>query len=118
LINYVKGGAVLNAGCADEEVPEDLADCEEPAPETLDAIEADDDAMTLKVTLEEPNADFPSIITHPFFSPVDDDDLATVGKSTGWGTAGLTVGNGPFMLESADAPDADVVLVPNPEWAG
>lgn len=118
LINYVEGGSVLNAGCADDPVPEDLSTCKEPAPETLDAIVADDEAMTLTVTLAEPNADFPSIITHPFFSPVDDEDLATVGRETGWGTAGLTVGNGPFMLESADAPDADVVLVPNPEWKG
>ncbi|HEX2575700.1 MAG TPA: peptide ABC transporter substrate-binding protein [Aquihabitans sp.] len=102
LIGYIEGGAELQEGTVD----------------TLDAIVADDEARTLTVTLAEPNADFPSIVTHPFFSPADTADLEKVGNTTGWGDKGLTVGNGPFMLEEATAPDADVVLVPNPEWAG
>ncbi|MBX3286663.1 MAG: peptide ABC transporter substrate-binding protein [Acidimicrobiales bacterium] len=100
LIGYIKGGADLQAGDVD----------------TLDSIVADDDAMTLTVTLESPNADFPSIVTHPFFSPIDKADAEKIGNKTGWGTAGITVGNGPFKLEKAD--ETEVVLVPNDKWAG
>lgn len=100
LIGYIKGGADLQEGTVD----------------TLDSIVADDEAMTLTVTLESANADFPSIITHPFFSPIDKADAEKIGNVTGWGTAGISVGNGPFMLESAD--ENEVVLVPNEEWAG
>ena len=100
LIGYIKGGADLQEGTVD----------------TLDSIEADDEAMTLTVTLESANADFPSIVTHPFFSPIDKADAEKIGNKTGWGTAGITVGNGPFKLDSAD--ENEVVLVPNEEWAG
>lgn len=100
LINYIKGGEALQAGEVD----------------TLDSIVADDEAMTLVVTLESANADFPSIITHPFFSPVEESDLAKIGNTTGWGTKGLTIGNGPFKLDLAD--EKEVVLVPNDSWAG
>lgn len=100
LIDYVKGGSTLQDGSAT----------------TLDSIEADDDAMTLKVTLESANADFPSIVSHPFFSPANKADLEKVGNTTGWGTKGLTVGNGPFKLDTAN--EQEVVLVPNDKWAG
>ncbi len=100
LVTYIEGGAELQDGSATE----------------LTGVVADDEAMTLTVTLSAPNADFPSIVTHPLFSPVDNADLEKIGNSTGWGTAGLTVGNGPFMLESATP--QEVVLVPNPEWDG
>ncbi|WP_426573108.1 peptide ABC transporter substrate-binding protein [Aquihabitans sp. McL0605] len=100
LIDYVKGGADLQSGKV----------------KTLPAIVADDTGMTLKVTLDKPNADFPSIVSHPFFSPVDKADLAKIGNTTGWGTKGLTVGNGPFKLQTAN--DQEVVLVPNDKWAG
>ena len=100
LVGYVEGGDKLLDGSAD----------------TLSGAVADDDAMTLTVTLASPNADFPSIVSHPFFSPVNKADLEKIGNTTGWGDKGLTVGNGPFMLESAN--DQEVVLVPNPEWSG
>jgi ABC-type oligopeptide transport system substrate-binding subunit len=118
LINNVKGGAAWNSGCLDAEPPEKAEDCKEKVDPSqgLEAIEADDDAMTLKVTLEAPNADFPSIVSHPFFSPVDAKDLEKIGNKTGWGTKGLTIGNGPFKLESANS--KEVVLVPNTKWDG
>jgi ABC-type oligopeptide transport system substrate-binding subunit len=101
LISYIKGGDKLQDGSATN----------------LDeGVVADDANLTLKVTLASPNADFPSIVSHPFFSPVDAADLAKIGNKTGWGTAGLTIGNGPFKLEKAD--DTEVVLVPNDKWAG
>lgn len=100
LITNIKGGAELQDGSADD----------------LPAVVADDDAMTLKVTLASANADFPAIVSHPFFSPANTKDLEKIGETTGWGTKGLTVGNGPFVLDTAN--DKEVVLTPNDKWAG
>lgn len=103
LIDYIKGGDKLQDGSAT----------------TLDdGIIADDAAMTLKVVLSSANADFPSIVSHSFFMPAAKADLEKIGNKTGWGTAGLTIGNGPFKLESSGATTDDVVLVPNDKWAG
>ena len=86
---------------------------------TLDSIVADDDAMTLKVTLEESQADFPAITTFSSFSPISKADYEKIGNTTGWGTAGITIGNGPFKLEKADSPDSgEVVIVRNDKWKG
>ena len=82
----------------------------------LSGVIADDEAGTLSVTLSSPNAEFPAIVTHPIFSPVDTADLQAIGLTTGWGTAGMSIGNGPFMLKSAD--EEQVVLVPSPTWSG
>ena len=100
LITNIEGGADLQDGSATE----------------LPSVVADDDALTLKVTLSAPNADFPSIVSHPFFSPANTEDLEKIGNTTGWGTKGLTVGNGPFVLDTAN--DQEVVLTPNDKWAG
>jgi ABC-type oligopeptide transport system substrate-binding subunit len=86
---------------------------------TLDSIVADDDAMTLKVTLEHPQADFPAITTFSSFSPISKSDYAKIGNKTGWGTEGITIGNGPFKLQKADSPDSgEVVIVRNDKWKG
>lgn len=101
LIEYIEGGSEVLEGTAEE----------------LSGVEADDEAMTLTVTLSAPNADFAAIASFPFFAPVADEDLeAFSDEAPGWGTAGATIGNGPFKLQSAD--DTEVVLVPNPEWQG
>ena len=103
LMAYVKGGADLLDGKVD----------------TLDSIVADDDAMTLEVTLESPLADFPAIVSFSSFSPISDEDIARVGNTTGWGDKGAVIGNGPFKFESAGSPDSgEVVLVRNDDWAG
>lgn len=102
LIDYIKGGDKLQAGKV----------------KTLSSIVANDKDMTLKVTLASPNADFPSIVSHQFFMPISDADMKRVPTSGGWGNKGATIGNGPFMLQSAPAPDQDVTLVPNPKWKG
>ena len=103
LMAYVKGGADLLEGTVD----------------TLDSIVADDDAMTLEVTLESPLADFPAIVSFSSFSPIADEDIARVGNTTGWGDKGAVIGNGPFKFESAGSPDSgEVVLVRNDDWAG
>lgn len=86
---------------------------------TLDSIVADDDAMTLTVTLAAPNADFPAIASFPLFYPISKADHEKIGNTTGWGTKGITIGNGPYKLEAADAPDSgEVVLVRNDKWKG
>lgn len=100
LIGYIDGGDKLLDGSAKE----------------LSGVTADDENLTLTVKLSAPNADFPAIVSHPFFSPADKGDLQKIGNKTGWGTKGLTIGNGPFKLEKAD--EKEVVLVPNDKWAG
>ncbi len=121
LINNIEGGAVLQSGCLDDPAPEGDAKCKKPVTDkTLPAIQANDDAMTLKVKLSAANADFPSIVTHQFFMPISDADMKRVPTSGGWGDKGATVGNGPFMLapDGAPGPDKDVTIVPNPKWKG
>ena len=103
LMAYVKGGADLLEGTVD----------------TLDSIVADDDAMTLEVTLESPLADFPAIVSFSSFSPIADADIEKLGNTTGWGDKGATIGNGPFKFVSATSPDSgEVVLERNDNWAG
>jgi ABC-type oligopeptide transport system substrate-binding subunit len=99
LIEYIKGGADFEAGKV----------------ATLDAIKADDQNMTLTVDLSAPNADFPSIVSMQEWSPIDKTDFDKVQYEVGWGK-GITIGNGPYMIQKAD--DQSVVLVPNPHWSG
>jgi oligopeptide transport system substrate-binding protein len=99
LFNFIEGGAEKLAGDAD----------------SLAGVEANDDDMTLTVTLSEPYANFDAVAGFQTFMPmpsaVDDlDDQAD------W-ESGEMIGNGPFMLESPRT-DREVVLVPNPEWDG
>lgn len=100
LVNSIKGGEALQAGDAT----------------TLEGVKADDAAGTLTIDLASPNAEFASILVHPFFSPAEPSDLAKIGNTTGWGDKGLTIGTGPFKLEKAD--ETEVVLVPNDQWDG
>ncbi len=98
---YIDGGAEVLDGSAEE----------------ISGIEADDEALTLTVTMDAPNADFPSIVVHSTFMPITTQDAEAFSDGPpGWGDAGATIGNGPFMMESAS--EEEVVLVPNPEWAG
>ena len=100
LIDYVKGGAAMQA--------------EGSKVEHLDALVADDAAMTFKVTLESPNADFAAIVSHTFFQPLP--EKLVKDHMDDWGTTAM-VGNGPFKME-APANDQQVVLVRNDKWAG
>lgn len=102
LFSFIEGGQERLDGEADE----------------LAGVEADDDAMTLTVTLSAPYNNFAAVagfkLFHPMPEAVEDlDDQAE------WETMdGGLIGNGPFMLEAAWSPDDDVVIVPNPEWDG
>jgi oligopeptide transport system substrate-binding protein len=101
LINYVKGGSKLQDGTATN---------------LDDAIKADDTAMTLKVTLEAPQADFPSIVSHPFFGPLPEKEVSKLTDQNAWGK-GIMIGNGPFKMDKP-ASEQEVVLVRNDKWAG
>jgi ABC-type transport system substrate-binding protein len=100
-IKYVKGGADLQEGTVDN---------------LDDAIKADDSAMTLTVTLEAPEADFPAIVSHPFFGPLPEKVVSQLSDQTQW-DKGIMIGNGPFKMESPKT-DQEVVLVRNDTWAG
>ena len=99
LFNFIEGGAEKLAGEA----------------ETMSGVVADDDAMTLTVTLSAPYANFDAVAGFQLFFPMPSavDDLA---DQADW-QEGLMIGNGPFMLE-APRTDTEITLVPNPEWAG
>jgi oligopeptide transport system substrate-binding protein len=99
LFNFIEGGEEKLAGDADE----------------LTGVVADDDAMTLEVTLSEPYANFPYIAGFQIFMPMPE-AVDELDDQSQW-DRGMMVGNGPFMLE-AERTDEEIVLVPNPEWDG
>ncbi len=106
LIDYVKGGADLQDGKVS----------------TLPAIVADDNAMTLTVTLDHPESDFAEIVTHQFFFPLPERVLRAYGAkhhgdTSNWSRDEVMIGNGPFKL-AAIPNDQQVVLVRNPNWSG
>jgi ABC-type transport system substrate-binding protein len=83
--------------------------------ETLAGVEADDENMTLTVTLSAPYSNFDAVAGFQLFFPMPSavDDLA---DQTEWEN-GLMIGNGPYMLEKPRT-DQEIVLVRNPEWGG
>ena len=99
LFTFIEGGAEKLDGEAD----------------TISGVEADDDAMTLTVTLSAPYANFPAVAGFQTFMPMpkEVDDLD---DPNDW-ERGVMIGNGPFMMEEP-ANDREIVLVPNPEWDG
>ena len=95
---------------------EDYNNGKAPFPST--SVVANDLALTLTVKMVDPTADWPSIVGHSVFSPVPTSMAAASGKVEEDGTK--LVGNGPFMLASAITKRAggEVVLIPNPFFAG
>ena len=101
LINFIKGGADLQAGKVTN----------------LDSsITADDTAMTLKVTLEQPFADFPAVVTHTFWMPLPEKEVSKLTDQTQW-DKGLMIGNGPFMQDKPKSA-TEISMVRNDKWAG
>ena len=82
------------------------------------SVVADDKAMTLTVKMENPTADWPSIVGHSVFSPIPTSMVGASDKVEEDGTK--LVGNGPFMLDKAITKRAggEVVIVPNPNFGG
>jgi oligopeptide transport system substrate-binding protein len=99
LFGFIEGGAEKLDGTAD----------------TISGVVADDDEMTLTVTLSAPYANFPAVAGFQTFMPMPD-DVDELTDQSEW-ERGIMVGNGPFMMEEP-ANDQEIVLVPNPEWDG
>jgi ABC-type transport system substrate-binding protein len=99
LMTFIEGGAEKLDGTAD----------------TLAGVEADDEAMTLTVTLAEPYSNFDAVAGFQLFFPMpsDVDDLADQNE---WEN-GLMIGNGPYMMEEPRT-DEEIVLVKNDNWSG
>ncbi len=82
----------------------------------ISGVVADDEAMTLEVTLTEPYANFDAVVTFQLFFPMPEE--------AGDGTApvadyenGIMIGNGPYAMESARS-DEEIVLVKSDAWVG
>jgi oligopeptide transport system substrate-binding protein len=99
LFNFIQGGAEKLEGEAD----------------TLAGVAADDQAMTLTVTLSAPYANFPYIAGFQLFSPMPS-AVEELDDQNDWQN-GLMIGNGPYKLESPRT-EEEIVLVPNEAWAG
>ena len=101
LFDFIEGGNARRTGDADTDL----------------AVEADDEAMTLEVTLSAPYNNFAAVAGFKLFAPMPEavDDLD---DQIDWETGDM-IGNGPFMLEEAWSPEGtEFTMVPNPEWNG
>ena len=97
LYNFIEGGAEKLAGEA----------------ETLSGVVADDEAMTLTVTMSAPYANFDAVAGFQLFFPMPKSTIENPGDYEN----GMMVSNGPYMLESART-DEQIVLVRNEAWQG
>jgi oligopeptide transport system substrate-binding protein len=100
LFNFIEGGAEKLDGTAD----------------TLTGVEADDENMTLTVTLSAPYSNFDAVAGFQLFMPVPEAAGTDAATAADWEN-GEMFGNGPFKLE-APRTDTEIVLVPNTEWDG
>lgn len=82
--------------------------------EEIAGLEADDEAMTLTVTLDSPVGNFPVIVGYQVFSPMPSAVEELEDQST-W-DQGQMIGNGPYKLVTRD--DRQVVVERNENWAG
>jgi oligopeptide transport system substrate-binding protein len=96
LFNFIEGGAEKLDGTAD----------------TISGVTADDEAMTLTVTLTAPYANFPTVAGFQQFFPMHPDSIDNPAYENE-----LMLGNGPYMLESPRTED-EIVLVKNDAWTG
>lgn len=101
LFNFIEGGAEKLTGEA----------------ETMTGLVADDEALTLEVTLDEPYAAFDMAVNHTTFYPVPNQEIIDQGADQlDWDRTQMS-GNGPYMLESARS-DQEIAVGPNPYWDG
>ncbi len=97
LMNFIQGGAEKLAGEAD----------------TLAGVVADDEAMTLTVTLSAPYSNFPAVAGFQLFMPMPEE----AGPTPGTYENGLMAASGPYKLAEPRTDD-QIVLVKNEDWAG
>ncbi len=97
LLGFIDGGSERLDGTAD----------------TISGIKADDEAMTLEVTLDAPYSNFPAVAGFQLFMPVPKEAIEA---GADWENQ-VMFGNGPYKLESART-DQEIKLVKNDEWGG
>ena len=71
------------------------------------------DAHTLRITLDQPASDFPSILTLPFFSPVPEEYAERYGLGRDYGQH--LIASGPYRLQQY-TPGRLIELVRNENW--
>jgi ABC-type oligopeptide transport system substrate-binding subunit len=79
----------------------------------ISGVKADDDAMTLEVTLSAPYSNFPAVAGFQLFMPTPQE---AVDAGDDWENQ-VMFGNGPYKMEAART-DTGFTLVKNDEWTG
>ena len=99
LMGFIDGGNEKLAGEAD----------------TISGIEADDEAMTLTVTLDAPYSNFDAVAGFQLFFPMPSavEDLES---QADWEN-GIMIGNGPYLMAEPRT-DEEIVLTRNDDWSG
>lgn len=82
--------------------------------EEMSGLVADDEANTLTVTLTQPLAEFPAIVTHTVFSPKTEEGIAAGADYE----EEVMVGNGPFVMAEPWQREESITLERNDEWNG
>jgi len=80
---------------------------------TISGVVADDDAMTLTVTLSAPYSNFPAVAGFQLFFPVPEEAIAA---GADWEN-GVMFGNGPYKMEEARTEQL-IKVVKSDEWGG
>jgi oligopeptide transport system substrate-binding protein len=99
LLTFIDGGTERLEGTAD----------------TISGVVADDDAMTLTVTLDKPYSNFDAVAGFQLFMPMPS-AVEELADQNDWEN-GIMIGNGPFVMEEART-DEEIVLVRNDNWGG
>ena len=99
LMGFIDGGNEKLAGEAD----------------TISGIEADDETMTLTVTLDAPYSNFDAVAGFQLFFPMPSavEDLES---QADWEN-GIMIGNGPYLMAEPRT-DEEIVLTRNDDWSG
>jgi oligopeptide transport system substrate-binding protein len=100
LLNFIEGGA-------------EALESEDHA---ISGVVADDEAMTLEVTLAEPYSNFDAVAGFQLFYPMPEEAGDGASPVEDYENQ-LMIGNGPYSLESPRT-DQEIVLVKNDSWTG
>ena len=85
----------------------------------ITGVVADDDAMTLTVSLDAPLSDFPAVVSHTVFSPMPEEALsATTGDEINEWERGLMIGNGPYKMSEPWKDDQYIKVEANENYTG
>lgn len=85
----------------------------------LTGVEADDEAGTLTVTLNDPLSDWPAIVSHTVFSPVPEAAYrATTAEEINAWERGVMIGNGPYAMDGEWEDNVVIRVTANEEYWG